>query len=58
VTIVDFKGFKMSEAWGEGLEFAKRLAQLLGAQFPERAVKVFLINTPVSTHLCRHHVCM
>lgn len=46
MTIVDFKGFKMSEAWGEGLEFAKRLAQLLGAQFPERAAKVFLINTP------------
>ncbi|CAM9094639.1 unnamed protein product [Ascophyllum nodosum] len=46
LTIMDMKGTKLSMFAGEVKEFLVRSAKMIGAHYPERSYKIFILNAP------------
>mmetsp|Transcript_3110 Transcript_3110/g.4769 ORF Transcript_3110/g.4769 Transcript_3110/m.4769 type:complete len:271 (-) Transcript_3110:68-880(-) len=46
LTIMDLKGVSISQFAGEVREYMVRAAKLIGAHYPERSFKIFVLNAP------------
>lgn len=46
LSIMDLRGVAMSQIAGEVREFMTKSAKLIGAHYPERSLKIFILNAP------------
>jgi CRAL/TRIO domain len=46
LTIMDLRGVSVTQFAGEVREFMVRAAKLIGAHYPERSLKIFVLNAP------------